>query len=139
VVDCRRAGAAAAGPERAIGPDDLAGVDPAGRAVLLMTGWDRHWGTPEYLADNPFLTADGAAMLVAAGAALVGTDSLNIDSLTDGRRPAHTAILAAGLPLVEHLTGLAGLPASGFRFFAVPPRIRGMGTFPVRAFAVVED
>jgi kynurenine formamidase len=79
-----------------------------------------------------------AALLVNRGAALVGIDSLNVDSLAEPSRPAHTAILAAGIPLVEHLTGLAALPATGFRFFAVPPRVRGMGTFPVRAFAIVE-
>jgi kynurenine formamidase len=72
------------------------------------------------------------------GAVLIGIDSLNVDSLSDPSRPAHTAILAAGIPLVEHLTGLDGLPVSGARFFAVPPRVRGMATFPVRAFAIVE-
>ncbi len=90
-----------------------------------------------YLSDNPFLTAAAAASLVDAGAALIGIDSLNVDSLTDPQRPAHTAILGAGIPLVEHLTGLDGLPPTGWRFFAVPPRIRGMATFPVRAFAIV--
>ena len=109
-----------------------------GRAVLVATGWDRLWGAAGYLSDNPFLTADAAALLVERGAALVGIDSLNVDSLADPARPAHTAILRAGIPLVEHLTGLTGLPSSGFRFFAVPPRIHEMGTFPVRAFAIVE-
>jgi kynurenine formamidase len=138
VVDCRRAADAAAGPGRGIGPDAFAGVSVRGLAVLVMTGWDRHWGTPAYLADNPFLTAEAAEALIAGGAALVGIDSLNVDSLSDPRRPAHTAILRAGLPLVEHLGNLAALPAAGARFFAVPPRIRGMGTFPVRAFAIVD-
>jgi kynurenine formamidase len=105
--------------------------------VLVATGWDAHWGTPAYLSDNPFLTAGAARHLVDAGAALVGIDSLNVDSLADPRRPAHTAILEAGIPLVEHLTSLDQLPIEGWRFFAVPPRIRGMGTFPVRAFALV--
>jgi kynurenine formamidase len=109
-----------------------------GMAVLIRTGWDRHWGTREYLAGHPFLTAEAAALLVERGATLVGIDSLNVDSLEDPSRPAHTAILAAGLPLLEHLTGLDALPANGFRVFAVPPRVRGMGTFPVRAFAIVE-
>ena len=131
LVDCR--GAA----ERAIGPDAFDGVDVRGRAVLVATGWDEHWGTPTYLSDNPFLTAAAAERLVEAGAALVGIDSLNVDSLTDPARPAHTAILGAGIPLVEHLTGLGALPPSGWRFFAVPPQIRGMATFPVRAFAIV--
>jgi kynurenine formamidase len=121
-----------------IDADALAHLDVRGRAVLLRTGWDQYWGTPTYLADHPFLTEDGATCLVEGGAALVGIDSLNIDSLADPRRPAHTAILAADLPLVEHLTGLDALPRDGFRFFAVPPRIRGMATFPIRAFALID-
>ena len=124
---------------RAIEPDAFAGIQVAGRAVLVATGWDRHWGTDAYLSDNPFLTEAAARHLVAAGAALIGIDSLNVDSLADPRRPAHTVILDAGIPLVEHLTGLDGLPPDGFRFFAVPPRIRGMATFPVRAFALIGD
>jgi kynurenine formamidase len=131
LVDCRGA------TNRAIGPDAFRVATVRGRAVLVATGWDRHWGTAAYLSDNPFLTEEAASWLVDAGAALVGIDSLNVDSLADPRRPAHTAILGAGIPLVEHLTGLGALPAEGFRFFAVPPRIRGMGTFPVRAFAIV--
>ncbi len=131
LVDCR--GAA----ERAIGPEVFEGVDGRGRAVLVATGWDEHWGTPTYLSDNPFLTAAAATWLVDAGAALIGVDSLNVDSLTDPQRPAHTAILGAGIPLVEHLTGLGVLPTTDWRFLAVPPRIRGMATFPVRAFAIV--
>ena len=122
--------------EREIGPEAFAEVTVAGRAVLVATGWDRHWGTDAYLSDNPFLTEAAARHLVAAGAALIGIDSLNVDSLADPRRPAHTVILDAGIPLVEHLTGLDRLPPDGFRFFAVPPRIRGMATFPVRAFAL---
>ena len=131
VVDCRGRS------ERAIGPDAFSGIVIAGRAVLVATGWDIHWGTPAYLADNPFLTETAARHLVQAGVALIGIDSLNVDSLADPRRAAHTAILGAGIPLVEHLTGLDELPPDGFRFFAVPPRIRGMATFPVRAFALV--
>lgn len=131
LVDCRGA------TERAIGPDAFEGIVVRGRAVLVSTGWDEHWGTETYLSDNPFLTGAAADWLVASGAALVGIDSLNIDSLTDPTRPAHTAILRAGIPLVEHLTGLGELPPTGWRFFAVPPRVRGMATFPVRAFAIV--
>jgi kynurenine formamidase len=131
LVDCR--GAAA----RAIGPEAFRGIDVGGRAVLVATGWDDRWGTPAYLGDNPFLTGATAEWLVGAGAALVGIDSLNVDSLADPGRPAHTAILRAGIPLVEHLTGLGALPPDGWRFFAVPPRIRAMATFPVRAFAIV--
>ena len=131
MVDCRDR------TERAIGPDAFDGAPIAGRAVLVATGWDANWGTEAYLSDNPFLTEDAARRLVEAGAALVGIDSLNVDSLSDPRRPAHTAILGAGIPLVEHLTALDQLPPEGWRFFAVPPRIRGMATFPIRAFALV--
>lgn len=106
-----------------------------GRAVLIHTGWDRHWGTPAYGTGNPFLTRAAAEYLVQSGATLVGIDSLNIDDTADGERPAHTLLLAAAIPIVEHLTGLERLPDSGFRFFAVPVRVRGMGSFPVRAFA----
>jgi kynurenine formamidase len=131
LVDCRGADA------RAIGPEAFRGVDVRDRAVLVSTGWDALWGTPDYLSDNPFLTGAAAQWLVGSGAALVGIDSLNVDSLADPQRPAHTAILGAGIPLVEHLTGLGGLPPGGWRFFAVPPRIRAMATFPVRAFAII--
>lgn len=133
-VDVREAVEAA----RAIEAGALDGVEVEGMGVLIRTGWDRHWGTSAYLAGHPFLTAGAAATLVERGAVLVGIDSLNVDSLDDASRPAHTAILAAGLPLLEHLTGLEALPLSGFRIFAVPPKVRGMATFPVRAFAIVE-
>ncbi|GIJ78011.1 Kynurenine formamidase [Micromonospora phaseoli] len=119
----------------------LAPYDVAGKAVLLHTGWDAHFDTERYGApEAPYLTGDGAEWLVEAGAALVGIDSINIDDMSPaaaGQRPAHSALLAARIPIVEHLTGLAGLPPDGFRFTAAPPRVAGMGTFPVRAFAVV--
>jgi arylformamidase len=124
--------------DRAIGPERFDGLPIAGRAVLVATGWDAHWGTPSYLSDNPFLTESAARHLVDAGAALIGIDSLNVDSLDDPRRPAHTVILDAAIPLVEHLTRLDQLPPDGWRFFCVPPRIRGMATFPVRAFALLD-
>ncbi len=114
----------------------FAGLAVAGRAVLVRTGWDVHWRTDRYPRGHPFLTAAAAELLVAQGAALVGIDSLNIDDTSNGTRPVHTALLHAGIPIVEHMAGLAGLPADGFRFTAAPPRVRGMGTFPVRAFAV---
>ncbi|MBL8932328.1 MAG: cyclase family protein [Kineosporiaceae bacterium] len=124
----------------AIGPDSFAGAALAGNAVLLHTGWSRHWGTVAYGAPvHPHLTEEGARALVGAGAALVGIDSVNIDDTTTGRRPAHSVLLAAGIPVVEHLTGLDTLPPNGFRFTAVPPAVRGMATFPVRAFAAVPD
>jgi kynurenine formamidase len=111
--------------------ESLADLD----AVLLHTGWDEHWGTEHYLSANPFLTADAAEMLVAAGAALVGIDSLNIDDIGDRSRPVHSTLLGAGIPIVEHLRGLGQLPVEGFRFSAVPPKVAGFGTWPVRAYA----
>jgi kynurenine formamidase len=110
----------------------------AGRAVLLRTGWSRHFGTPAYGEGHPFLAAGAAERLVAAGAALVGIDSLNVDDTAGGERPVHTALLAARIPIVEHLTRLDVLPRAGFRFFAVPVKVRGLGSFPVRAFARLE-
>ena len=123
-------------PGRAIGPLVLAPYRVTGRAVLIHTGWDRHWGTDQYGSGHPYLTRAAAEALVAQRPALIGIDSLNIDDTADGARPAHTVLLAAGIPIVEHLCGLEQLPADGFRFHAAPPRVAGMGTFPVRAFAV---
>ena len=110
-----------------------------GRAVLVRTGWSRHFGTPAYGSGHPYLTGDAARRLIDRQAALVGIDSLNIDDTADGTRTVHSALLGAGIPIVEHLTNLSALPASGFRFFAAPPRIRGIGSFPVRAFAMVDE
>jgi kynurenine formamidase len=122
---------------RAVGPKAFAGLKLTGRAVLVQTGHDVHWRTDRYFEENPFLTAAAANLLAKSGAALVGIDSLNIDDTADMTRPVHSTLLAAGIPIVEHLTGLARLPDSGFRFFAVPVKIKGMGTFPVRAFGLV--
>lgn len=134
-VEVERSGA---GP--AIGAEAFAGQPLAGRAVLIHTGWDRHWRTPEYGSGrHPFLTAAAAALLADAGPAVVGIDSLNIDDTADGSRPAHTRLLAAGIPIVEHLTNLGAVAGLRFRFFAVPPPVRGMGSFPVRAFAILEN
>ena len=114
----------------------LAGVDVAERAVLVRTGWDRHFGTERYGdPSHPFVGTDLAEALVAGGAAVVGIDSVNIDATTTGARPVHTALLRAGIPIVEHLRGLDALPAAPFTFTAVPAPVRGLGTFPVRAFA----
>ena len=124
---------------RALDPGVFRGRDVGGKAVLVHTGWDVHWRTGRYGTGHPFLTRAAAEHLIAAGAALVGIDSLNIDDATDGARPVHSLLLAAGIPIVEHLCGLAGLPDAGFRFYAVPPRVKGMGSFPVRAFAVLEE
>ncbi|CAM4049311.1 cyclase family protein [Nocardiopsis rhodophaea] len=127
--------------EREIGPEAFKGLDVEGRAVLIRTGWDRHWRTEAYGSpEHPFLSEAAARALVEAGAALVGIDSVNIDDTSEaagGARPAHSALLAAGVPVVEHLCDLGRLPAEGFAFFAVPVKVRGLATFPVRAFAMV--
>jgi arylformamidase len=115
----------------------FAGLDVQGKAVLVATGWDRHWRTDTYFADHPFLTEAAARMLIAGGAAFVGIDSHNIDDTRTRGRPVHTLLLGADIPIGEHLTGLEQLPDRGFRFSAVPPKVKGMGTFPVRAFAVI--
>jgi arylformamidase len=122
---------------RAIGVGALAGSDVAARAVLLHTGGDEHWGTPRYGEDAPFLTEAGARWLVEHGARLVGIDAVNIDDTTTRTRPAHSVLLGAGIPVVEHLTGLGQLPPTGARFTAAPPRFAAFGTFPVRAYAAV--
>ncbi|MFP3968633.1 cyclase family protein [Actinomadura fulvescens] len=116
----------------------LAPYDVDGRAVIIHTGWDRHWGTAAYgSGGHPYVTADAAAWLAGHGAALVGIDTVNIDSTADPARPAHTTLLAAGIPIVEHLTGLDRLPPDGFRFHAAPPAVEGMSSFTVRAYAVI--
>jgi arylformamidase len=121
----------------AVDRDAFRGRPVRGKAVLVRTGWDVHWGTPAYLDGNPFLTADAAAYLVDQGAALVGIDSLNIDDTKDPARPVHSTLLSAEIPIVEHLCHLGQLPDDGFRFSAVPPKVAGFGTFPVRAFATL--
>lgn len=114
------------------------GLEIEGHAVLFATGWDRHWGTDHYGEPvHPFLVAPTAEALVEAGAALVGIDSVNIDDTRGGTRPVHTTLLGAGIPIVEHLTGLGELIGREFRFFALPAPVKGMGTFPVRAIAIV--
>jgi len=123
---------------RAVDWTAFAADDVSGRAVLVHTGWDVHWRTDRYFEGHPFLTAEAAVYLRDNGAALVGIDSLNIDDTAGGSRPVHSILLGAGIPIVEHLTGLEALPATGFRFTAAPPKVRGMGTFPVRAHARVE-
>jgi kynurenine formamidase len=124
--------------QRAVDRADVDDRNVGGHAVLIHTGWDRHWATERYGTDHPYLTAAGAEWLAAQGATLIGIDSLNIDDTADLARPAHTTLLQAGIPIVEHLRGLEQLPLDGFRFTAVPPRVEGMGTWPVRAYARVE-
>ena len=118
--------------------DAFESLEVKGNAVLIHTGWDAHWRTDQYFDGHPFLTKDAAQFLCDKGAALVGIDSYNIDDTGDLTRPAHTILLGAGIPIVEHMCKLNQLPLTGFRFFAVPAKVKGMGTFPVRAFAVVE-
>ena len=124
-----------AGDGLAVDAGAFDGLDVAGKAVLVHTGWDRHWRTETYYENHPFLTADAARLLAERGARLVGIDSHNIDDTRTRSRPVHTILLGAGILICEHMTGLGALPDSGFAFTAVPPRIAGMGTFPVRAFA----
>jgi kynurenine formamidase len=116
----------------------LDGLDLAGHAVLFHTGWDRHWGTARYgEPDHPYLSVGAAERLAGGAAAVVGIDSVNIDGTRTGERPIHSVLLAAGIPIIEHLTGVDRIGGRPFTFVAVPPAIRGMGTFPVRALAVI--
>jgi arylformamidase len=124
--------------QRSITAADLEHLEVRGKAVLIHTAWDMRWRTEEYSnGQHPFLTGEAAAYLAEAGASLVGIDSYNIDDTADGRRSAHSILLRHDIPIVEHLAGLRELPDSGFRFFAVPVKVRKFGTFPVRAFAIV--
>ena len=115
----------------------FAGHDVNGKAVLVHTNWSRHWNTEAYYEGHPYLTANAAETLKAGGARLVGIDSYNIDDIKDGKRPVHTVLLGAEILIVEHLCNLAALPQSGFIFNAVPVKVKGFGTFPVRAFAEI--
>ncbi len=121
----------------AVNADAFAGHDVRGKAVLVATGWDRHWGSEAYFDDHPFLTEAAARALVEGGAAFVGIDSHNIDDTRARARPVHTILLGADIPIGEHLTNLGALPDRDFIFSAVPPKVKGMGTFPVRAYAVI--
>lgn len=122
---------------RAIDADRFANLDLRGHAVLVHTGWDVHWGTDQYFEEHPYLTAAAAELLRDAGAVLVGIDSMNIDNTDGGLRPVHTILLREEILIAEHLGNLGLLPDTGFTFTAVPPKLVGVGTFPVRAFATV--
>lgn len=126
------------GAGRAIDAGAFQGMEVKDRAVLIHTAWDAHWRSERYFEGHPYLTRRAAEFLRDEGARLVGIDSLNIDDTADLTRPAHSVLLRAGIPIVEHMRGLEELPASGFRFFAVPVKVRAFGTFPVRAFAILE-
>lgn len=123
---------------REIGPDHLRDAEVRDRAVLLRTGWDAYWESPAYADHHSFLSADGAAYLRDCGVALVGIDAMNIDDTRGDARPAHTILMGAQIPIVEHLCNLGALPRDGFRFNALPPRFAGVGTFPVRAIATLD-
>ena len=121
-----------------VGADLFEPLDVAGKAVLVHTAWDRHWRTPAYQENHPYLTAEAAHLLAARGAKLVGIDSHNIDDTRGRSRPVHTILLGAGVLICEHMTNLEAVPEQGFTFTAVPPKVAGMGTFPVRAFARID-
>ena len=122
---------------RGIGVHSFHGIDLKGKAVLVHTGWARHWHTEQYFEGHAFLTGEAAAHLVGAGACFVGIDSYNIDDTDDGSRPVHTQLLRANIPICEHMCNLENLPESGFRFHAVPVKVKAFGTFPVRAYAIL--
>jgi arylformamidase len=122
---------------QAVDAEAFESLDVTGKAVLVHIGWDRHWRTDAYSEGHPFLTEAAAVLLAERGAKLVGIDSYNIDDTRTRTRPVHTILLGAGILICEHMTNLSSLPESGFGFTAVPPKVAGMGTFPVRAFASV--
>jgi arylformamidase len=124
---------------RAITAQAFSDINLKGKAVLIHTDWARHWQTDQYFEGHPFLTRDAAEYLVASGAAFVGIDTYNIDDTTDGTRPAHTILLGNQIPICEHMCGLENLPDSGFRFHAAPVKVKAFGTFPVRAYAVLDE
>jgi len=123
---------------RAITARAFDGFDVEGKAVLVHTNWSRHWRTDQYFEGHPFVTRDAVEHLVNAGAAFVGIDTYNIDDITDGARPAHTVLLGNRIPICEHMCNLDQLPDSGFRFHAAPVKVKAFGTFPVRAYAVLD-
>jgi arylformamidase len=124
---------------RAIPAKVFNGIHVKGKVVLVHTGWASHWRTDQYFEGHPFLTKDAAEFLTEAGATFVGIDTYNIDDTTDGTRPVHTTLLGNRIPICEHMRGLEDLPDSGFRFHAAPVKVRAMGTFPVRAYAVLDE
>lgn len=123
---------------RAIPARAFEGIEVAGKAVLIHTGWSRHWRTDQYFEGHPFVTKEAALHLAESKAAFVGIDTYNIDDTTDGTRPAHTILLGNRIPICEHMCGLENLPDNGFRFHAAPVKVKAFGTFPVRAYAVLD-
>src|ERR1051325_9697326 len=120
--------------ERAITATQLAGHEIRSKAILIRTDWSRHWRTDQYFEGHPFLTKDAAQFLMDSGAVIVGIDTYNIDDTSDGSRPAHTILLGADIPICEHMCNFDQIPDAPFRFSAVPVKVKGFGTFPVRAF-----
>jgi kynurenine formamidase len=114
-------------------------INVRAKAVLVHTGWDVHWGSDQYFEGHPFLTREAAQYLVEKEVKLVGIDSLNIDDTSDGHRPVHTILLGAEIPIIEHLCNLGSLPECDFKFFAVPVKVKDFGTFPVRAFGIINE
>jgi kynurenine formamidase len=125
------------GPELFANAGDVDNIKD--KAVLVHTGWAKHWGTEQYFENHPYLTAEAAQWLKTSGAALVGIDSLNIDDTSDGNRPVHSILLGADIPVVEHMCHLEEVPGMPFKFSAVPVKVKDFGTFPVRAYAVIES
>lgn len=124
---------------RAIPASAFKGLDVSGKALLIHTGWSRHWHTDQYFEGHPFLTKEAAQYLADSKVAFVGIDTYNIDDTADGARPAHTILLGNRIPICEHMCGLEQLPESGFRFHAAPVKVKAFGTFPVRAYAVLDE
>ncbi len=124
---------------RAIPADAFEGIELSGKAVLIHTGWSGHWRTDRYYEGHPFLTREAALHVADSGVAFVGIDSYNIDDTADGTRPAHTILLGKRIPICEHMCGLENLPDMGFRFHAAPVKVKAFGTFPVRAYAVLDE
>ena len=124
---------------RAISTEAFHGLELRGKAVLVHTDWARHWRSDQYFEGHPFLTREAAQHVADSGAAFVGIDTYNIDDITDGTRPAHTILLGNRIPICEHMCRLEQLPKSGFRFHAAPVKVKAFGTFPVRAYAVMDQ
>jgi arylformamidase len=124
---------------RAIPAEAFEGIELSGKALLIHTGWSQHWRTDQYFEGHPFLTREAALHVAESGVAFVGIDTYNIDDTADGTRPAHTFLLGKRIPICEHMCGLEKLPDQGFRFHAAPVKIKSFGTFPVRAYAVLDE
>lgn len=124
--------------KRAIDKELFGNTNVKDKAVLIHTGWDRHWSTEKYFEGHPYLTREAAEYLRNGGASIIGIDSLNIDDISDGQRPVHSILLKADIPIIEHMCNLSELPDDGFIFNAAPVKVKKFGTFSVRAFAIVK-